>query len=49
MSLALIKGLGGFTETSGKAIMDESGLQDLLQRDGNMSSGLRDTDYLKHT
>ena len=49
MSLALVKGFCGFTETSGKTIVNESGLQDLLQRDRIMSSGQRGTDYFKRT
>jgi len=49
MSLALIEGLGGFTETTGKTIVNESGLQDLLQHDRIVSFEPRGSDKFKRT
>jgi len=40
VSLAFIESLGGFTETAGKTITNESGLQDLLQHEEIVSVGL---------
>jgi len=49
VSLALIEGLGGFTETTGKTIVNESHLQDLLQRGGIVRLRPRDAGGSKHT
>ncbi len=47
MGLALVEGFRGFTETTGKAIVNKSVLQNLLKNSVSLNSGLPGTTYLK--
>ena len=49
MGLALIEGLGGFAETTGETIVNESGLQDLLQGYEVVSFGSSGSGQFKRT